>query len=78
MFDAICKLLRGLSNVDGGAESLLNSDAKDAVIDLIRNVYGDNAADTVGDFFDTNDHQLYFCYDEVEDAFRICLQGRGR
>jgi hypothetical protein len=79
MLEAICQLLRGLSSVDGGVESVLNQEAKDGVINLIRNVYGNHAADTIDNLFDiTDEGGLHFrCFDEVEDAFRICLQGRG-
>jgi hypothetical protein len=74
MLEAICKLLQGLCE----ARSSLSPMALAGLIDLIRTTYGDYVADTVRDFFEEDeDDGSYRCYDEVEDALRICLQGRG-
>jgi hypothetical protein len=81
MLEAICKMLYGLSRPDNGVESVLNQPALEGLIELIRGVYGDHAADTVNGLFYVATHARgngYRAYDEVEDALRICLQGRGR
>jgi hypothetical protein len=79
MLEAICMLLRGLSRVDDGAESLITQEALDGLTTLIRDVYGEHVATTVREFFyqTASNDALYHAFDDVEDAFRICLQGRG-
>jgi hypothetical protein len=82
MLEAMLKLLLGLANTDYGVQSVLNQTAKDAVVDLIRNVYGDHAATTIDELFYIHasygsDGNAYRCTDEVVDALRICLQGKG-
>lgn len=77
MLEAMCTLLRGLSYGDSDTPSKLTATAHKGLIDLIRSVYGQHAADTVGEFFEW-DTDGYVCTDEAEKALMMCLEGRGR
>jgi hypothetical protein len=69
MLESMLLLLRGLP------QSTLSTDTYLGLIGLIRSVYGDHAADTLNQFFELDDGMVV-CTNEVEDALKICLEGR--
>lgn len=78
MLKNICKFLEGLGSVDEGVESVLTPTAFDGFIGLIRDTYGNNAAEVVENFFtQREDGSLVLSVEEPVDAFLSCLNGVG-
>lgn len=78
MLENICKFLEGLGNVDNGVESVLTETAYDGFVGLVRSVYGNNAAEVVGNLFtQREDGSLVCSVEEPVDAFLSCLNGIG-
>lgn len=77
MLDAICQMIRGFARVDDGVECVLNKEAYRGFIELIRNVYGNHAADVMGDQWTLSDGRYTCPMEDTEEAFLLCLTGKG-
>ena len=77
MLDAFCYLLADLGNADDGVECVLSGQAKDSFVELVRTVYGEHAAEVVGNFFCKREDGSWTICEDAEEAFRLCLTGVG-
>jgi len=80
MLEAICKLLDGLATPDHGAYSQLTPSAYQGLIDLLRSIYGDNAAEAVAkQFFAAGDDELLLVEEGTNPAecLRLALAGKS-
>ena len=81
MLEAICRMLRGFGIADEGVECVLNDEAFFGFLGLIRTAYGDHACEVVRKFWtkreDDNGNDIWVCIEDAEEAFRLCLTGKG-
>ncbi len=78
MLESICMLLHGIASADEGVETILSPSAFNGLISMIDSLYGEHARKVVSNHFMKHPTGGYYCpCEDLEEAFRLCLTGRG-
>ena len=77
MLQGLIKLLSGIGSVECGVECVLNAEAFEWLIELIKSVYGKYPAYIVHSAFIYRDGKWTCPYESISESFETCLTGIG-
>ena len=81
LHSGFCKFLDGLGNVDDGVESVLTTDAFDALMEMVESVWGEWVANETEKFFtQREDGSLVLSIENASEQFRnlFCINSPVR